>query len=284
MEVDPRPTNVTATVMSQTQVKVAWKDNCPRETSYEVRYSDGKRTRTMKSGANAKGLTIRGLTPGADYSIEVVAVQDAGHQWASDAVSAVMLVAPTGVSAGVGDAMGLDLSSAVTVTWDDVNRGEGGYGIERSTDGGKTFEFLADVGPNETSYTDRDVPEDTAWQYRVYAYNLGGVGPISAPAANVPATWLNAPTGLVATAAGPSTINLDWTDNSGRESGYVIAMSLDGHQFFQLAEIDNHATSYTVTRDASGEELRFGTTYYFWVIAKSATNASDYSNVADVTL
>ena len=61
-------------------------------------------------------------------------------------------------------------------------------------------------------------------------------------------------------------------------------MSLDGHQFFQVADIDSHATSYTVTRDAGGEELRFGTTYFFWVIAKSATNASDYSNVADVTL
>jgi len=188
------------------------------------------------------------------------------------------------LGAGVGDAGGLDLSSAVTLTWDDVNRDEGGYGIERSTDGGKTFAFLADVGPNETSYTDRDVPEDTAWQYRVYAYNLGGVGLTSAPVANVPATWLNAPTGLVATSSGASRINLDWTDNSGRESGYVIAMSLDGHQFFQVADIDNHATSYAVTRDMNGDALRAGAKYFFWVIAKSATNASDYSNVADMTV
>jgi fibronectin type 3 domain-containing protein len=283
-ELDPRPTGVTATVMTQTQVKVAWKDNCPRETSYEVRYSDGVRTRTMKSGPNARGLTIRGLTPGADYTIQVVAVRDADIRWTSDAVSAVMLVAPEGLTVGVGDALGLDLSSAVTLTWEDVNRNEGGYGIERSTDGGKTFEFLADVAANETGYTDRSVPEDTTYAYRVYAFNLNGVGPASTPAANVPATWLNAPTGLVATAAGRSRINLDWTDNSGRESGYVVAMSSDGHQFFQVAELDGHATTCVVTRGPQGQPLAAGATYFFWVIATNPTNASDYSNVADVTL
>lgn len=280
---DLSPTSVALDAVSQTELEVTWDDNCPRETGYVVRYSDGLNSFEVARPPGSTGATLTGLTGGVDYTVQVVTVMPDGAEWASGPVPVVMLVAPQNFSAGVGDAIGANLSSAVTLTWDDGNTGESGYMIERSDDGGETFEFLTSVGPDRTSYTDSSVPEDTTYFYRVYAYNPSGAGATSEALPNVPATWLHAPAGLAASTSGPGEITLTWIDNSGAETMYKIAMVVGGVHY-EIAAIDSGGPmTYVVTEDAFREPLTPGTTYYFKVMAVNASNSSAWSNQASTT-
>jgi len=281
---DLSPTNVSVTVVSQSKLDIAWADNCPRETAYVVRYSDGVKTVELTRPAGSTRATLGGLTPGADYTVEVVAKLASGAEWKSAAATAVMLVAPTNLSVRVGDADGAHLSSSVTLEWRDTNSGEAGYVIERSEDGGATYAFLDTVGAGATRYTDAALPEDTTYSYRVYAYNVNGVGPTSAVAPNVPATWLYAPSSLTAVAAGPFQIDLAWVDNSGAETHYKIAMSAGDDVYYEIGSVSSTGpTAFAVTQDMFGRPLATGATYSFKVMAVNATNASDWSQPARVT-
>lgn len=58
----------------------------------------------------------------------------------------------------------------LTVSWVDNSSAETGFEIERSGDG-VTFFTIANVGANVTSYVDCNLPTETAYWYRVRAFN-----------------------------------------------------------------------------------------------------------------
>ncbi len=86
-----------------------------------------------------------------------------------------------------------------------------------------------------------------------------------------------APSSLTASASGSSQINLNWSDNSGSESGYKIERSTDGTNFTQIATTAANATSFSDTGLASGK------TYTYRVRAYNANGNSAYTNTASAT-
>jgi hypothetical protein len=92
-----------------------------------------------------------------------------------------------------------------------------------------------------------------------------------------PPTPPAAPTGLGATAAGSTQINLVWTDNAADESGFTIERSLDGTNFATAATVASNVTSFADTGRSPG------TTYWYRVFASNAGGASAPSNVASAT-
>jgi C1A family cysteine protease len=86
-----------------------------------------------------------------------------------------------------------------------------------------------------------------------------------------------APSGLTATAASTSQINLSWTDNSTDETGFKIERSPDGASWQQIAITAANATTYSDTG------LTASTTYYYQVRATNGVGDSAYSNPATAT-
>ncbi len=101
---------------------------------------------------------------------------------------------------------------------------------------------------------------------RVSAHYTAGTG--SAPP-------VAAPTGLTATGASTSQINLAWADNSSNETGFTIQR--DTSSSFsapQTINLGSGATSYQDTGRSPS------TTYYYRVKATNSTTSSSYSNTA----
>jgi hypothetical protein len=87
-----------------------------------------------------------------------------------------------------------------------------------------------------------------------------------------------APTGLAAAAAGSSTINLTWADNSNNEAGFQIERSTGAPGAWTLvATAGANATSYSNTG------LAQLTTYFYRVRAVNSSGQSAYSNEASST-
>jgi len=87
-----------------------------------------------------------------------------------------------------------------------------------------------------------------------------------------------APSGLSATAASQTQINLSWTDNSTNETGFKIERSLtSGSGFSQIATTSANAVSYSDTG------LSAAITYYYRIRAYNADGNSDYSGEANAT-
>ncbi|MDE0950593.1 MAG: M12 family metallo-peptidase [Halioglobus sp.] len=85
------------------------------------------------------------------------------------------------------------------------------------------------------------------------------------------------PTNLSSSAMGPNQIELDWTDQSSNESGFVLERSEDGTQFSQFASVPENTTNYT---DA---DLQPDTQYDYRIGAWNSSGQSGYSNVATAT-
>jgi len=86
-----------------------------------------------------------------------------------------------------------------------------------------------------------------------------------------------APSALEATAVGSSQVDLDWTDNSGDESGFEIERSLDGAVFEFAGNTGEDVT------DFSDSGLSSETTYWYRVFAYNASGDSANSNESSAT-
>src|SRR5262249_55465602 len=121
--------------------------------------------------------------------------------------------APTGLVASPGDGQ-------VTLSWNAAS-GSTSYNVYRGTASGT--ETLVRSGVTGTTTTDTALANGTTYYYRVSAVNAVGEGRASAEVSATPQLATPAaPSGLSATAASSSQINLTWADNSANESGFVV--------------------------------------------------------------
>jgi len=89
----------------------------------------------------------------------------------------------------------------------------------------------------------------------------------------------SAPSNLSAAPASSNQINLNWTDNSNNETGFLVERSPNGTTFTQIASLGANVVSYASTG------LTPLTTYYFRVRATNSAGNSNYSNtVSAMTL
>lgn len=169
-------------------------------------------------------------------------------------------------------------ATQVNLAWQDNSGNEDGFRIDRSRDGGATWDQLTAVAANVTAASDLAAPSDTAYMYRVQAYQGTAVSAFS----NIAVTEAvvvapSAPATAAARAVSASEIDVNWSNVSG-ETSYKIERSTSSNKGW--AVVATTAADVTTYRDRG---LKAATTYYYRVSAVNSAGTSATSPVASAT-
>ena len=180
--------------------------------------------------------------------------------------------APTDLSAAVASAGEIDLS------WIDTADDATAVLVEESTDG-VNFNQVASLAPGATTYAVIGLAASTPYTFRVRAAGASGdsaysnlaTGTTAAPPIPSP------PSGLSATVASTTEIDLSWSNTADDATAVLVEESTDGVNFNQVASLAPGATTYAVIG------LAASTPYTFRVRAAGAAGDSDYSSTIAAT-
>ncbi len=227
------------------------------------------------NGANFGDVswTDSGLGSDSTYYYRVAAYSAAGTSvwsiWAVGTTQGVTVAAPTDLAATAAG------SSQINLTWTDNSTGETGFRIERAKDAAFSVEFTAlGAAANATAFADIELKPATTYYYRIFAVGAGG----SSAASNLAqATTLEAPpaapTSLVVSSVGTTSISIRWKDNAGNESGFHVERRNGSGAWTPIATLPADTTSYT------NGGLARRSTYSYRVQAFNITGTSAYSNI-----
>jgi len=169
------PSNLTATTFSSSQINLSWTDNANNENGFKVEQStDGIAfTQIAMLASNTVSYSVTGLSASTTYQYRVVSFNDAGNSSFSNTATATTLAAlPAAPSALTATAVS---NTRINLAWTDNSGNESGFKIERCKNPNCTnFAQIAQVGANVTTFADTTVTKNTAYNYRVRAFNAGG--------------------------------------------------------------------------------------------------------------
>ncbi|MDI6791353.1 MAG: Ig-like domain-containing protein [bacterium] len=270
------PTNLSAQVISSSQVNLSWQDNSNNETGFSIerKTSGGNYTAIATVSTGVTSYSDTGLLPITTYTYRVRAFNLIGFSGYSNETTAITANAapytPTNLSAQI------IASNRVDLSWQDNSNNETGFSIERKTSGGN-YTAIATVSTEVISYSDTGLFPITTYTYRVQAFNLIGSSGYSN---EIPATTANAapytPTNLSAQVISSSQVNLSWQDNSNNEDGFKIERKTAAGSYVVIGTTGVNGITY----NDSG--VIPNTTYSYRVFAYNQVGNSDYSNTVSV--
>ncbi len=237
----------------------AWSDTSTDGDSFIFSYSlDGityHEMLTISGGSASDGYSFN--FPPDTYGTVYIRVQDSdqtvGHldlntiyvdkmYILSEAATGTVTI-PTAPSGMIGSAT---IAGQVDLSWTDNSSDENGFEIERALTGSNSWSLIATVNTNVSSYSDNTVASETAYDYRVRAYNSAGYSDY----VNTSVTSL-AFTGLelsgISYLSGWQYVDLTWNN-----SALVVAIYRDGNIIATLS-----GGSYTDAKIAKGTGVEY---------------------------
>jgi len=170
-------------------------------------------------------------------------------------------------------------SSQIDLSWHDNSSGESGFKIEMSIDN-KTFNKIAEAGPNLTSYSVAGLLKNTSYYFRIRSFKIiegkERMSGYSRKATSITFDTLPLEPSLLTVEPVSSTVfylGLKWQDNSDNEKGFKIERSQDGANFSEISVTNAETTGF--------EDYAVNATavYYYRVKAFNDFGSSPYSNV-----
>ncbi len=249
------PSSLTASGLSQTSLKLNWVDNATSEDGYKIEralYGGSFTPLATLAGVNGVTYTDSSVPATGEYQYRVYDYNSRGNSAYSDVVYGLP-TQPSALSNTVINNHQIDLS------WTDNSQIENGYKIDRSLDGGASYQPLATLGVNIQSYSDSAAACGTNI-YRVYAYDAAG-NSVYATSSGTTAPCKP----VVIASPGTSTVYLTWAPVSGAQS-YLVQKWVSGTVYIPISPLIFAAdlTSFMVTG------LDKGTAYQFLVLANNA--------------
>jgi hypothetical protein len=175
-------------------------------------------------------------------------------------------------------ALTVQSGTSIDLTWTAATHATG-YRLDRRTETG-AFAQIADLtSGTTTSFSDVTATADTAYEYRLRAYNTSGDGAWSAVArgATPSGTSPTRPAFLTATPGSSAGINLQWMDNSSDETGFQIERRPLNGAFAFLQTAAANATTFTDTTTLPG------VIYEYRLCATGAPANSSWTPIASAT-
>ncbi len=262
-------------------INLSWTNNATNQSGFKVERSPDNVTFTQigTTGATTTAYSDSPLAPITLYYYRVRGTNGSGDSAYSNVASATTLADTTPPTAPTNLTASSVSSSQVNLSWtaSTDNVGVTGYKIQRCQGlGCTTFAQIAALAGTGTTFSDIGLTASTSYSYEVIATDAAGN--LSAPSNIGSATTLAgppaAPSGLTATAASATQINLSWTNNASNQTGFKVERSPDGATFTQIGTTGATTTIY------SDGPLAPVTTYFYRVRATNVAGDSTYSNVA----
>ena len=164
------PLDVTATAL-ETNVKLSWSSVTGADGYYVYRSLRDAGSYSREGNTSSTSYESTGLSKGTTYYYRVSAWNNAGEGSYSLSASATTVpTTPTGVSAATVS------SSSIRVTWSPVS-GATGYRVFSSTSYNGSYGLLGST--SSATYTNTRLSADTAYYYKVSAWNSAGESPLS---------------------------------------------------------------------------------------------------------
>jgi hypothetical protein len=282
------PASLAASVVSSSQINLSWTGNSGN--SNIIGYTIASATNSSftgavyqyVAGAGATSFNNTGLYAGSTYYYKIKAegtsdsYDSAFTSYITATTSAAAPNAPSGLTASAVSA------SQINLSWTDNSSNETGFEVKRATDSAFTQSVVWIGGIQGSTYSDTGLSASTTYYYKVRAegatqdsaYSASASATTSASGDTIP----NAPSGLNATVASSTQVNLSWTDNSSNETGFEIKRATDSAFTQNVMWIGNiQGTTYANTG------LNPSTTYYYRVRAEGTAGKSAYSASVSVT-
>ena len=177
-------------------------------------------------------------------------------------------VAPSALTAAAAGA------AQINLTWTDGSTNEDGFRIYVSSDGAN-FIAAGTVASGVSSVAITGLEPGMTYHWRVRAYNAAGDSPDSNTASATTAPLVTvplAPSGLTATTASSTRINLAWADRSDNETGFRVERRTGSGAWSPAADLAAGATSWSDTT------LSASTTYSYRIVAYNSAGTSASSN------
>jgi acid phosphatase type 7 len=172
------PTSLAAMTVSSSQINLSWTDNANNENGFKVEQStDGTNfTQIAMLGSNTVSFPVTGLSASTTYFYRVASFNDAGNSAYSNTASATTSAPLPPLPAAPGGLSATAVSSTrINLSWTDNSSNESGFRIERCKNTNCTnFAQIAQVGAGVTTFADTTVSKNTAYSYRVRAFNAAG--------------------------------------------------------------------------------------------------------------
>jgi len=262
------PTGLAAKATSPTQINLSW--TAPSNnggspiTGYKIYRSTSPGTETLlTTSGNFTSYNDTGVTPGITYFYKVSSVNSVGESSQSNEASTAthqVSSAPQNLSASTVS------SSQIFLSWTAPSNNGGstitGYKIERSSDGGTTWNAtVPNTGAAYTKYTDSGLKGSTTYTYRVSAINsVGTSSPSNTASATTNSNIPPPPTNQTGTV-----YHDDYSSNTGwTQIGTQI--TVDSPQFPNMVKFNNVSGGGGSTEERVYKQLPSMLPAYNWVL------------------
>jgi len=221
------PSSASAVTASETQIDISWQDNSSYETGFEIYRSADGETGTfvllVTTGTNTVAHSDGSLLPARRYCYKIRARRVTGNNVFYSEFSNTACATTPPPSSPPAAASDVNVkpndSHTIRVSWTDNATNEEGFRIDRSTDGGASWNLAGGAGANQWSLEDSGRQSEQQVWYRVMAFNAAGEAAPSNTASTTPPAG---PTNLTEQLVEAQTAELSWNDNSAVEDGYQV--------------------------------------------------------------